>query len=201
MEQKGLLLVLSGPSGCGKGTMVKELISREGQIEVSRSATSRAPREGEVDGLHYDFVSRERFEEMIKNGEVLEYTQYNGNYYGTQKAQVETMLASGKDVILEIETEGAMNIRRAFADAVLVFVVPPSFQVLRQRLIGRGTESMEVIEDRLAIAKKELSLAEQYDYLVVNGQLETAVWEVESIIVAEKRKVLRNIEMVRSLLS
>lgn len=201
MEQKGLLLVLSGPSGCGKGTMVKELISREGQIEVSRSATSRAPREGEVDGLHYDFVSRERFEEMIRNGEVLEYTQYNGNYYGTQKAQVEAMLASGKDVILEIETEGAMNIRRVFADAVLVFVVPPSFQVLRQRLIGRGTEAMEVIEDRLAIAKKELSLAGQYDYLVVNGQLETAVWEVESIIVAEKRKVLRNIEMVRSLLS
>lgn len=201
MEQKGLLLVLSGPSGCGKGTMVKELISREGQIEVSRSATSRAPREGEVDGLHYDFVSRERFEEMIRNGEVLEYTQYNGNYYGTQKAQVEAMLASGKDVILEIETEGAMNIRKVFADAVLVFVVPPSFQVLRQRLIGRGTESMDVIEDRLAIAKKELSLAEQYDYLVVNGQLETAVWEVESIIVAEKRKVLRNIEMVRSLLS
>lgn len=201
MEQKGLLLVLSGPSGCGKGTMVKELISREGQIEVSRSATSRAPREGEVDGLHYDFVSRERFEEMIRNGEVLEYTQYNGNYYGTQKAQVEAMLASGKDVILEIETEGAMNIRKVFADAVLVFVVPPSFQVLRQRLIGRGTESMEVIEDRLAIAKKEFSLAEQYDYLVVNGQLETAVWEVESIIVAEKRKVLRNIEMVRSLLS
>ncbi|MBQ1275091.1 MAG: guanylate kinase [Cellulosilyticum sp.] len=184
---KGLKIVLSGPSGSGKGTIVKELIKDE-QFLLSISATTRSTRQGEEEGVHYFFKTREEFEGMIAQNELLEYAEFCGNYYGTPKAFIENSVKNGKDVILEIEVEGAMQIKKIYPDAVFIFVVPPSLTELENRLVGRNTEAREVIEQRLARAKEELALYTQYDYVVVNDRLVEAIDEIKCIVRAEKLK-------------
>ena len=184
---KGLKIVLSGPSGSGKGTIVKELIKDE-QFLLSISATTRAPRQGEEEGVHYFFKTREAFEGMIAGNELLEYAEFCGNYYGTPKAFIEESVKNGKDVILEIEVEGAMQIKKIYPEAVFIFVVPPSLTELESRLVGRNTEARDVIEQRLARAKEELALYTQYDYVVVNDRLVEAIDEIKCIVRAEKLK-------------
>ncbi|MBP3889416.1 MAG: guanylate kinase [Cellulosilyticum sp.] len=182
---QGLKIVLSGPSGSGKGTIVKELI-KDKQFQLSISATTRAPRQGEEEGVHYFFKTREAFETMIAQNELLEHAQFCGNYYGTPKAFIEDSVKNGKDVILEIEVEGAMQIKEIYPEAVFIFVVPPSLTELENRLVGRNTETREVIDQRLGRAKEELALYKQYDYVVVNDRLVEAIEEIQCIVRAEK---------------
>lgn len=199
-KNKGILTVVSGFSGAGKGTIMKELLAKYGQnYALSISATTRAPRPGEKDGAEYFFKSREEFEQMIAAGELIEYAQYVGNYYGTPKAYVGKQLEAGRDVILEIEIQGALKVREQFPDALLLFVTPPSADELKKRLIGRGTESMEVIENRLARALEEAEGLEEYDYLVVNDVLEECVEEVHEIIRNEHYRVSRNADNIREM--
>ncbi|MCI5815917.1 guanylate kinase [Ruminococcus sp.] len=185
MRNKGLLLVVSAPSGCGKGTILGEILKDEG-FYYSISATTRAPREGEQDGVNYHFITKEEFEQRIARGGMLEYAQYCGNYYGTPKKEVEQMREAGRDVILEIEVEGAMKVRSLCPDAVFLFIAPPSVEELRRRLNKRGTEAAEVIEERVAQASRELSYADRYDYIIVNGELEKAIDDFRTIVRAEK---------------
>lgn len=197
-KNKGILTVVSGFSGAGKGTIMKALMQAHSETyALSISATTRAPRTGERDGIEYFFKSREAFEQMIADDALVEYAEYVGNYYGTPKAYVEEQLARGKDVILEIEIQGALKVRRQFPDALLLFVTPPSAEVLKNRLIGRGTETMDVIEHRLARALEEAEGLEEYDYLVVNDVLEEAVREVHEIIQNEHYRVARNADKIR----
>lgn len=199
-KNKGILTVVSGFSGAGKGTIMKELLTKYGQnYALSISATTRAPRPGETDGVEYFFKNREEFEQMIADGELIEYAQYVGNYYGTPKAYVKKQLEAGRDVILEIEIQGALKVRKQFPDALLLFVTPPSADELKKRLIGRGTESMEVIENRLARALEEAEGLEEYDYLVVNDVLEECVEEVHGIIQNERYRVSRNADNIREM--
>lgn len=199
-KNKGILTVVSGFSGAGKGTIMKELLAKYGQnYALSISATTRAPRPGEKDGAEYFFKSREEFEQMIAAGELIEYAQYVGNYYGTPKAYVGKQLEAGRNVILEIEIQGALKVREQFPDALLLFVTPPSADELKKRLIGRGTESMEVIENRLARALEEAEGLEEYDYLVVNDVLEECVEEVHEIIRNEHYRVSRNADNIREM--
>ncbi len=199
-RNKGILTVVSGFSGAGKGTIMKELMKKYSErYALSISATTRAPRCGETDGVEYFFKSREEFEQMIAEGALIEYAQYVGNYYGTPKAYVEEQLLAGKDVILEIEIQGALKVKRRFPDTVLLFVTPPSAEELKNRLIGRGTEAMDVIESRLARALEESEGMEAYDYLVVNDVLRDAVEQVHGIIQNEHYRVSRNIEAINSM--
>ena len=199
-KSKGILIVLSGFSGSGKGTIMKELMKKySDQYALSISATTRSPRPGETDGVEYFFRTKEQFEKMIADDELIEYAKYVDNYYGTPKAYVEEQLAAGKDVILEIEIQGALKVRRQFPDALLLFVTPPSAEVLKNRLIGRGTETMDVIEHRLARALEEAEGLEEYDYLVVNDVLEEAVREVHEIIQNEHYRVARNADKIREM--
>ena len=199
-KNKGILTVVSGFSGAGKGTIMKALMQAHSETyALSISATTRAPRTGERDGIEYFFKSREAFEQMIADDALVEYAEYVGNYYGTPKAYVEEQLARGKDVILEIEIQGALKVRRQFPDALLLFVTPPSAEVLKNRLIGRGTETMDVIEHRLARALEEAEGLEEYDYLVVNDVLEEAVREVHEIIQNEHYRVARNADKIREM--
>ena len=184
---KGLKIVLSGPSGSGKGTIVKELI-RDEQFLLSISATTRAPRQGEEEGVHYFFKTRDDFESMIANNELIEYAEFCGNYYGTPKAFIEESVKNGKDVILEIEVKGAMQIKKIYPEAIFIFVVPPSLVELENRLVGRNTEARDVIDQRLNRAKEELALYNQYDYVVVNDRLVDAIDEIRCIVRAEKLK-------------
>lgn len=195
----GLKIVLSGPSGSGKGTIVKELIKDE-QFLLSISATTRSPRQGEEEGVHYFFKTKEAFEAMIQENELLEYAQFCGNYYGTPKAFIEDSVKNGKDVILEIEVEGAMQIKKIYPEAIFIFVVPPSLTELENRLVGRGTEQRDVIEQRLARAKEELALYNNYDYVVVNDRLVEALEEIKCIVRAEKLKSSYYKEKVESLI-
>ncbi len=183
---KGLLFVVSAPAGCGKDTILEQVLAKEDNVGYSVSATTRAPRPGEVDGTHYFFLTRQRFEEMIANGEVLEYTEYCGNYYGTPRKGVEAMLAEGKDVVLKIEIEGAMNIKKMFPDCCLVFILPPSMHELERRLRKRGTEDEPTIMRRIAQAKNEINAAVNYDYFVVNDDLDDAVNDLIAVIRGEK---------------
>ena len=183
---KGKLLVLSGPSGVGKGTVLGELMNRRYDMYFSVSATTRQPREGEVDGVSYFFVSKERFEEMIRNNELLEYAQFVSNSYGTPRAYVEQQLEKGMNVILDIEVQGARNIVKMIPDAVTVYMIPPSYEELERRLRGRGTETEEQIQGRLQTAIDEAKAADFYRYIVVNDKLETAVNELDAIMTAEK---------------
>lgn len=182
---KGLLIVVSGPSGCGKGTILAEVL-KNGNFYYSVSATTRAPRPGEVDGVNYSFLTKEKFEELINNDGMLEHAYYCGNYYGTPKEQVMKNLENGKDVILEIEVQGALKVMETCPEAVFVFIMPPSVKELRRRLNKRGTESEEVIEKRIAQAISEIKLANKYNYIMVNGELEKAIADLISIINAEK---------------
>ena len=189
MMEKGLLIVISGPAGSGKGT-VNNLLLESPQYAYSVSATTRAPRPGEVDGVNYHFITKEDFEERIARGEMLEYTSYCGNYYGTPLKEAEEVLRSGKNLILEIEVEGAMNVKRRYPDAVLVLLLPPSYSVQEARLRGRGTETEEKILLRLARAKEEVALADSYDYVVYNydDKADEAAAHILSISIIPKQE-------------
>ena len=190
--RKGLLFIVSGPAGSGKGTVVNELISKHPSLALSISATTRQPRPGEVDGVHYHFISKEEFEQRIKDGKMLEYATYSGNYYGTPQKEVEEAMNEGKDVILEIEVAGAMQIKEKIKDSVAIMLTPPSKKVLEARLRGRGTETEDVIKWRLERAKEELSLMPQYDYSVINedNKSDECAEMIYTIIKAEHQKTI-----------
>ena len=193
--QKGLLLVVSGPSGCGKGTVLKEVMQQQ-DLYYSVSLTTRAPRPGEVDGVQYHFVSKEQFEKMIARDEVLEHAEFCGNYYGTPRDAVEAMRNEGKNVILEIEVQGALKVKEKNPQALLLFVTPPSAEELKHRLIDRGTETMDVINDRMRRAAEESEIMDHYQYLVINDDLDTCVKEVHQLIQSEHLKVSENLDLV-----
>lgn len=196
-KQRGILIVFSGFSGSGKGTVMKELMNRyEEYYALSISATTRQPRDGEADGREYFFKTRKEFEKMIEKNELIEYALYVENYYGTPKAYVEEQLEAGKDVILEIEIQGALKIKELFPDTLLMFVTPPDAATLKERLIGRGTEPIDVVNARLSRAFEESLGVEAYDYLIVNDALDACVEEVHSIIRTEHQKVSRNQEFI-----
>ncbi len=191
--KKGILLVISGPAGSGKGTVNAHLLERDDFV-YSVSATTRAPRPGEVDGVNYHFISKEEFLHRIEHGDMLEYTEYCGNYYGTPLKEAEEVLASGKNLILEIEVEGARNVKARYPDAVLVMLLPPSYSVQEQRLRSRGTETEEKILERLARAKEEILCAPAYDYVVYNrdGRDTEAAEDILAIVTSEKCSLRRN---------
>ena len=200
LEKKGILIVVSGFSGAGKGTLMKELLKKyPDDYALSISATSRKPREGEQEGVEYFFKTREEFEKMIEGEELVEYAQYVGNYYGTPKAYVEEQLEAGKDVILEIEIQGALEIKEKFPQTVLMFVTPPSAEEVKNRVVGRGTEDMDTIERRLSRAVEEAEGIEAYDYLVVNDILELCVEEMHQIISNEHTRISRNLPAIEQM--
>ncbi|MBE6556198.1 MAG: guanylate kinase [Ruminococcaceae bacterium] len=191
--QKGLLLVISGPAGSGKGTVNAHLL-KTGRFVYSVSATTRAPRPGEVDGVNYHYITREDFADRIANGGMLEYTEYCGNFYGTPKKEAEEVLASGKNLILEIEVEGAKQVKSKFPDAILILLLPPSFRAQETRLRGRGTETEDKILERLARTREELKEIDAYDYVVLNedGEDLTAAEDILAIVRAEQHHLRRN---------
>ena len=195
-SKSGLLLVVSGPAGSGKGTVLSELLG-DPAYAYSVSATTRAPRPGEVDGVNYYFLDRAAFETRIVNDEMLEYTEYCGNYYGTPRAEAEAVLASGRNLILEIEVEGAANVKRRYPNAVTVMLLPPSFAVQEARLRGRGTESEEKIRARLARTRKEIAQVDNYDYVVYNhdGRSHEAAEDIRAIVRAESCRLARNADV------
>lgn len=197
-KPKGLLIVFSGPSGSGKGTVLAEAMRQSQDLEISVSATTRAPRVGEVDGVNYFFQSKEAFQEMIAQDGFIEWAQFCENYYGTPRTYVESRLAQGKDVVLEIEVQGAMQVKKAFPDSVLIFNLPPSLEELRTRLIGRQTESIEVVDQRLSAAKQELAMAKEYDYIIVNDEVSLAAKKFLSIVETEKLRADRNHDLLRA---
>ena len=186
MNKKGQLIVVSGPSGVGKGTVLKEYLNSRDGIAYSVSATTRQPRPGEENGIHYYFLSREEFERTAAEGGMLEYASYNGNYYGTPKAPVEQQRNQGNDGVLEIEVQGALQVKKSCPDALLIFVAPPSFEELKNRLTGRQTEDAKTVENRLNIARQELMCAGEYDYIIVNDTVEQAVRRLGQIISANR---------------
>ena len=196
MNHQGILVVVSGFSGAGKGTLMKELLKRYDNYALSISATTRAPREGETDGKEYFFVTKEQFEKMRDERKLVEYAQYVNNYYGTPKEYVEQKMAEVKDVILEIEIQGALKVKKRFPDALLLFVTPPSAEELRRRLVGRGTETLEVINARLARAAEEASGMEAYDYLLINDDLDRCVEEMHQLIQLQHRKTSYHLDFL-----
>ena len=197
----GLLIVIAGPSGAGKGTIFHSLLERMSNTVASISATTRAPRGKEVDGVEYFFKSKEQFEEMIARDELLEYANVFGNYYGTPKKFVMDGINNGKNIILEIDVVGAEQIKRKFPECVGIFIMPPSFEILEQRLRGRKTDSEESIIRRLSEAKRELSTYKMFDYIVFNDNLEDAINQAETIINAEHNKISRNESKIEQLLN
>ena len=195
-NKKGILMVISGPSGAGKGTVCKALLQKRDDVVLSMSATSRNPRPGEVDGVHYFFLSEQAFREKIDAGQMLEHAVFCGNYYGTPKAYVDEMLAAGKNVILEIEVQGAMHVRSKYPEGVYIFILPPSMQELENRLVGRGTEKEDVVRERLERAKRELDYINKYNYVVVNEDVDKAADEICAVIDAERCRLERNIEFI-----
>ena len=187
MNKRGVLTVISGPSGVGKGTVIKRLFEIEDNLYFSVSATTRKPRPGEIDGVHYSFKTVEEFERDIENGEMLEYATFNGNYYGTPKSAIEQKLSEGKDIVLDIEIQGARNVKKMMPEAVLVYLLPPSIEELKRRLIGRNTEDEETIAGRLHTAWLELNEApELYDYFIVNDLVDNAAIKIKDIIEGER---------------
>ena len=192
-QRNGLLLVVSGPSGVGKGTLVKALMDRNHRIKMSVSATTREPRPGEIEGVHYFFKTEEAFKDMVDRGEFLEYIHVFGSkYYGTPRSFVEQQLAEGYDVILEIDVQGAMKVKQSFPDAVLMFITAPSMSEIKSRLIGRGTETMEQVEKRFATAFEEIKMIPEYDYVIVNDVVDVAVHHMEAILEAERCRTVRS---------
>ena len=192
-QRNGLLLVVSGPAGVGKGTLDKALMERNQKIKMSVSATTRAPRPGEIEGVHYFFKTEEEFKAMVDRGEFLEYIHVFGSkYYGTPRSFVEQQLENGYDVILEIDVQGAMKVKQAFPDAVLMFITAPSMSEIKSRLIGRGTETMEQVEKRFATAFEEIKMIPQYDYVIINDVVDVAVHHMEAILEAERCRTSRS---------
>lgn len=198
MNKKGILTIISGFSGAGKGTIVKELVKKY-DYKLSISATTRSPRPGEEDGREYFFLTRDKFESMIEEGQLLEWAEYVGNYYGTPKAYVEEQLRLGNHVILEIEIQGALKVKEQCPDALLLFVTPPSARVLKERLIGRGTEAMDTVNKRLARAAQEALYMQDYDYIVVNDELSACVEEANAIIENERNRTERRQDFIQSI--
>ncbi len=202
MSERGLLIVFSGPSGVGKGTVRQEIFSTpDHKFEYSVSMTTRAQRPGEVDGKDYFFRSREEFEELIRNGQMLEYADYVGNYYGTPLTYVNETLDKGIDVFLEIEVQGALQVKKKVPDAVFIFLTPPDLNELQERLVGRGTDSEEVIAQRIERAREEIALMSEYDYAIVNDEVPLAAERVKRVIEAEHFRVDRVIGRYRNMIS
>ncbi|MBD7914123.1 guanylate kinase [Clostridium sp. Sa3CUN1] len=190
-SNRGVLIVISGPSGAGKGTICKALLEKHDNIYISVSATTRSPREGEIEGVNYYFLTKEAFEQKVNENGFLEYANVHGNFYGTPKVNVEKMLEEGKDVILEIDIQGALQVKENFKEGVFIFILPPSMEELKKRIIKRGSETEESLMTRFKNAYKEINYVSKYNYAVVNDTLELAVSKVESIIAAEKCRVDR----------
>lgn len=188
---RGLLIVISGPSGAGKGTICKSFLERNKDVALSVSATTRSPRQGEVEGINYYFMSKEQFKEKIEADDFLEYAEVYDNYYGTPKSNVEEILESGRDVILEIDIQGALKVKENTKDGVFIFILPPSMQELKQRIINRGSETPESLMKRFKSAYKEINFISKYNYAVVNDKVDIAVEKLEAIIAAEKCRVDR----------
>lgn len=198
---KGLVVVISAPSGGGKGTILKELFERDSNLRLSVSATTRAPRPGEEHGKHYYFISKDDFEKLISEGEMLEHAQYVGNYYGTPRKPVEEWAEQGIDVILEIEVQGGAQVKKLMPECVSIFIMPPSMKILGERLRGRGTEEESTVQKRLDTARREIPQAKDYDYIVFNDRLEEAVEEIQAILKAEKLKYNRNEDCIERVLN
>jgi len=196
-KEKGILIVLSGPSGVGKGTVCKALRQCTPDLVYSVSSTTREARAGEVEGVNYFFKTKEQFQQLIDDDQMLEWAEYVGNYYGTPRKFVEDTIDSGKDIILEIEVQGALKVKQKFPQGVFIFLLPPSLDELESRIVGRGTESEESIRSRMSIAMDEIRLMEHYDYAIVNDRVDNACSKIQSIIVAEhcrKEKVVNKIK-------
>ncbi|MBC6314810.1 guanylate kinase [Listeria grandensis] len=201
MTDRGLLIVLSGPSGVGKGTVRKAVFDDPTtSFEYSISMTTRQAREGEVDGVDYYFRTKEQFEQAIADGKMLEYAQYVGNYYGTPLDYVEEILVAGKDVFLEIEVQGALQVRKAMPEGIFIFLTPPDLSELKNRIIGRGTESMDVVEERMKEARREIEMMNSYDYAVVNDIVDNAVQKIKGIVQTEHLKTERVIHKYEKML-
>lgn len=200
IKEKGILFVLSGPSGVGKGTVRKALFEQDTELQYSISMTTRKPREGEQDGIDYFFKSKDEFETLIQKNKLIEWAQYVGNYYGTPRDYVEQTLAKGKDVFLEIEVQGALQVRQNFSEGVFIFLIPPSLEELKNRIVGRGTETEEIVKSRLQAAKEEIEMMNAYDYVVVNDTVEDAVQRIKSIVSAEHTRRDRVEKQFRKLL-
>lgn len=186
MSSSGKLIVLSGPSGAGKGTLCQSLRDAMPELQYSVSITTRAPRVGEIDGINYYYIGKEKFEQMLRDNELLEWAQVYDNYYGTPKKQVMDVLEQGQDIILEIDIQGAMQIKKQFPQGVFIFIVPPSISELEERITKRGTDSAEAIKKRLSCVSEELSYVTEYDYVIVNDTIESAIEKLKAIIIAEK---------------
>lgn len=196
-QEQGILFVLSGPSGAGKGTVCKALMGRLPEMHLSISATTRQPREGEQHGVNYFFKTKNQFQTMIESGQLLEWAKVYGNYYGTPRTFVEDKLAEGSDVLLEIDIQGAMQVKETYPDGVFLFLIPPSAMELEARILGRGTETDDSFAARFGAARDELQMMSKYDYVVVNDVVEAACERIESIITAEHCSVARNLYLLK----
>ncbi|MBE6082428.1 guanylate kinase [Acidilutibacter cellobiosedens] len=200
MMSKGLLIVISGPSGCGKGTICEELLNRNKSLSVSVSATTRSPRKGEEYGENYFYMDEKKFQEMVDNDEFLEYAFVHNHYYGTPKQFVFEKLKKGEDIILEIDVQGALNVKKIYPEGVFIFILPPSIDELKNRIVKRGTENLRDIALRLRNAYEELNKAFEYEYLVINDEVPNAVRKIEAIIIAEKCRAVRQRSVIKSIL-
>ncbi len=197
---KGKLFIVSGPSGSGKDTILQGVLKKHPEIKLSISSITRAMRAGEVEGEKYHFISRDEFEDLLKNDMLLEHNVFVGNYYGTPKAPVDECLANGDDMILEIDVNGAAQVREKMPEAISIFIMPPSFEVLKKRLSGRGTETEALVEQRLSAALSEIARAKEYDYIVINDVLKEAIDDLLSIIISERLRINRQKQIIDEVL-